>query len=192
MIAHNKFYNNLINRIMWRHAMKNNNITKLVTAALMAAMTCVVTMIIPIKIPLGNEGYIHPGDAFVMLSGIILGPLYGSLSAGIGSALSDLLLGYPHYIAPTFIIKALAALLCSYTYRKLHSKSIILPGILSGIVVTLGYFLYEQLIFGSQFAAAIVGVPFNIIQNVLGIVLACILLPLLRRVPQIKKIIEEM
>ena len=125
--------------------MKNNNIVKLVTAALMAAMTCVVTMILPIKIPLGNEGYIHPGDAFVMLSGIILGPLYGSLSAGIGSALSDLLLGYPHYIIPTFIIKAFAAFLCSYTYRRFHTKSIILPCAFSGIVVTAGYFLYENL-----------------------------------------------
>ncbi|MBE6058931.1 MAG: ECF transporter S component [Clostridium sulfidigenes] len=171
--------------------MKNNNIVKLVTAALMAAMTCVVTMILPIKIPLGNEGYIHPGDAFVMLSGIILGPLYGSLSAGIGSALSDLLLGYPHYIIPTFIIKAFAAFLCSYTYRKFHTKSIILPCAFSGIVVTAGYFLYENLIFGSPFAAAIVGVPFNILQSVLGIILVCISLPLLRKAPQIKRMMEE-
>jgi uncharacterized membrane protein len=171
--------------------MKNNNIVKLVTAALMAAMTCVVTMILPIKIPLGNEGYIHPGDAFVMLSGIILGPLYGSLSAGIGSALSDLLLGYPHYIIPTFIIKAFAAFLCSYTYRRFHTKSIILPCAFSGIVVTAGYFLYENLIFGSPFAAAIVGVPFNILQSVLGIILVCISLPLLRKAPQIKRMMEE-
>jgi uncharacterized membrane protein len=171
--------------------MKNDNIVKLVTAALMAAMTCVVTMILPIKIPLGNEGYIHPGDAFVMLSGIILGPLYGSLSAGIGSALSDLLLGYPHYVIPTFIIKTFAAFLCSYTYRKFHAKSVILPCVFNGIVVTVGYFLYEKLIFGSPFAAAIVGVPFNILQSILGIILVCILLPLLKKVPQIKRMMEE-
>jgi uncharacterized membrane protein len=171
--------------------MKNDKIVKLVTAALMAAMTCVVTMILPIKIPLGNEGYIHPGDAFVMLSGIILGPLYGSLAAGIGSALSDLLLGYPHYVIPTFIIKTFAAFLCSYTYRKFHTKPVILPCIFSGIVVTVGYFLYENLIFGSTFTAAIVGVPFNILQSILGIILVCILLPLLKKVPQIKRMMEE-
>lgn len=171
--------------------MKTNNVTKLVTAALMAALTCVVTMILPIKIPLGNEGYIHPGDAFVMLSGIILGPVYGSLAAGIGSALSDLLLGYPNYILPTFIIKSIAALLCSYAYGKMHGKSIIFPTALSGIVVTLGYFLYEKLIFGSSFAAAIVGVPFNLLQNVMGILLVIVLLPLLRKVPQVKTMMEK-
>ena len=171
--------------------MKTNNVTKLVTAALMAAMTCVVTMILPIKIPLGNEGYIHPGDAFVMISGIILGPLYGSLAAGIGSALSDLLLGYANYILPTFVIRSIAAFLCSYTYRKILGKSIILPTILSGVVVTLGYFLYENLIFGNSFVAAIAGVPFNLLQNVMGTVLVVILLPLLRKVPQVKAMMEE-
>jgi uncharacterized membrane protein len=57
--------------------------------------------------------------------------------------------------------------------------------------VTVGYFLYENLIFGSPFAAAIVGVPFNILQSILGIILVCILLPLLKKVPQIKRMMEE-
>ncbi len=34
-----------------------------------------------IKIPV-FQGYIHLGDAFTLLSGIILGPLYGALPAG--------------------------------------------------------------------------------------------------------------
>ena len=171
--------------------MKNNNLLKLVTAALLAAMTCIVTMIIPIKIPLGNEGYIHPGDAFVMLSGIILGPFYGSLSAGIGSALADLLSGYAHYAVATFLIKALAAMLASLLYHELHLKSVVICGSLSGIIVTLGYFIYERFIYGSNFAAAIAGVPFNILQTILGVILASILMPLLCRVPQIRKILES-
>lgn len=52
--------------------MTNQNIKKLVTAALLAAMTCVATMII--KIPTPTFGYIHPGDGFVLLCGVVLGP----------------------------------------------------------------------------------------------------------------------
>ena len=48
--------------------MTNQNIKKLVTAALLAAMTCVATMII--KIPTPTFGYIHPGDGFVLLFGV--------------------------------------------------------------------------------------------------------------------------
>ena len=34
----------------------------------------------------GNRSYIHPGDALVILCGIILGPSWGFLAGGIGSA----------------------------------------------------------------------------------------------------------
>jgi uncharacterized membrane protein len=166
--------------------MRNTDkITKLVTAALMAAMTCIVTMILPIKIPYGNGGYIHPGDAFVLLSGIILGPVYGGLSAGIGSLLADLLSGYPQYALATLIIKFLAAFAGGYSYRHIRERSVILAGVFGGIIVTLGYFIYDSFLY-SSFETALVGVPFNLLQNIMGIVIASIVLPLLLKVPQIK------
>ena len=54
----------------------NNNLKKLILAALFAALSCVATMSIRIPTP-GTSGYIHPGDAIVILSGIILGPVWG-------------------------------------------------------------------------------------------------------------------
>lgn len=68
--------------------------------ALFAALACVATMSIRIPTP-GTGGYIHPGDAIVILSGVVLGPGYGFLAAGIGSALSDLIGGYFVYVPIT-------------------------------------------------------------------------------------------
>lgn len=48
----------------------------MVFAALFAALACVATMSLHIPTP-GTGGYIHPGDAIVVLSGILLGPIYG-------------------------------------------------------------------------------------------------------------------
>lgn len=169
---------------------KSNHIVKLVTAALMSAITCVVTMMVPIKIPFGNGGYIHPGDAFVLLSGIILGPVYGSLAAGIGSMMADILSPYIMYAPATFIIKFLAALSASYAYRKLRKGSLLLAGVLSGIIVTLGYLLCDSIFYGT-FQTAIVAVPFNLLQNIMGIVLAMIILPLLMKVPQIRMMVKN-
>ena len=70
----------------------NSNLKKIVMTALFAALACVATMSIRIPTP-GTGGYIHPGDAIVILSGVVLGPSYGLLAAGIGSAMSDLLGG---------------------------------------------------------------------------------------------------
>ncbi|MDD3173397.1 MAG: ECF transporter S component [Herbinix sp.] len=171
--------------------MKNTDkIIKLVTAALMAAMTCIVTMILPIKIPYGNGGYIHPGDAFVLLSGIILGPVYGGFAAGIGSMIADLLSGYVQYAPATFIIKLLAAMVGAYSYRHIKEHSVVLAGVFGGIIVTLGYFIYDRILSGN-FEAALVGVPFNLLQNIMGIVIASILLPLLKKVPQIKSMMDK-
>ena len=59
--------------------MKNKTL-RLVMAALLAAMTCVATMVIKIPIT-ATGGYINLGDCIVLLSGILLGPLYGGLAA---------------------------------------------------------------------------------------------------------------
>ena len=170
--------------------MSSKKILRLVTAALMAAMTCVVTMILPINIPYGNGGYIHPGDAFVLMSGIILGPLYGGLAAGVGSMMADLFAGYPQYAIATLIIKLLAAMIGAYSYRHIRAKSVLVAGIMGGIVVTLGYCIYDSILIGA-FVPALVGVPFNILQNIMGIVIASIVLPFLLKVPQIKAIMEK-
>ena len=80
----------------------------LVRTAMFAALTCIATFIIKIPTP-GTGGYIHPGDALVILSGIFLGPLYGAAAAGIGSAMADILGGYFFYAPVTMLIKGITA-----------------------------------------------------------------------------------
>jgi uncharacterized membrane protein len=174
--------------------MKSISINKLVTAALMAALTCIATIVIAVPSPVG--GFIHPGDGFVILSGIILGPFFGGLAAGIGSMLADLILGYSAYAAATFIIKCLAAIVAASIYRLLHKNkqlklvSILIASILGGVVVTIGYYLFESTLLGLGFEAASVNIPFNFVQNGFGILVSVLLFPLLRKVPQIRTLIE--
>ena len=53
--------------------MKAVSVKKLVFAALFAALICVSTISIRIPTP-GTGGYIHPGDAAVILAGVFLDP----------------------------------------------------------------------------------------------------------------------
>ena len=94
------------------------NTKKLILTALFAALSCIATMSIRIPTP-GTGGYIHPGDAIVILSGVLLGPVYGFLAAGIGSCMSDLLGGYLVYAPVTFLIKGLVAAFSALAYRKI-------------------------------------------------------------------------
>ena len=167
----------------------NNNLKKLILAALFAALSCVATMSIRIPTP-GTSGYIHPGDAIVILSGVILGPVWGFLAGGIGSALSDLIGGYFIYVPITFVIKGLVALAAGLLYQKIgkNQKSryiaVILGGVADIILVAGGYFVCEFLIYGAGAAASI---PANIIQGVGGLVISCILYPILISIPNVRQ-----
>ena len=169
---------------------------KLIMASLMAALTCIATMVISIPTP--TNGYIHLGDGLVLLSGIILGPFYGGMAAGIGSMLSDILLGYTYYALPTFIIKALAAIVGGFIYQQIAKsksiKSYLLPlvgaGITGGILVTCGYFLVEATVFGYGIAAAS-GIPANLLQNVFGIAVSALLMPSLSHVPVVRSLMTH-
>ena len=162
---------------------------KLILAALFAALSCVATMSIRIPTP-GTGGYIHPGDAIVILSGVILGPVWGFLAGGIGSALSDLIGGYFIYVPITFVIKGLVALAAGLLYQKIgkNQKSryiaVILGGVADIILVAGGYFVCEFFIYGAGSAASI---PANIIQGTGGLVISCILYPILISIPNVRQ-----
>ncbi|KNF09372.1 putative membrane protein [Gottschalkia purinilytica] len=83
----------------------NSKIRRLSYYALMIALVLVATAAIQIPIPFTN-GYIHAGDSMIFIAGIMLGWKGGAISGGLGSALADLMLGYPHWSIPTLIIKS--------------------------------------------------------------------------------------
>lgn len=120
--------------------MKVSKTKKLVVSALFAALVCIATLVIHIPIPATN-GYINLGDCIVLLSGFILGPVWGTAAAAIGSALSDAILGYTLYIPATFIIKGAVALGASALYRFPKTGLLRAPiaGIAGEIIMIIGY-----------------------------------------------------
>ena len=151
--------------------MKDNTTKKIVFAALLAALACVATMIIKIPTPLG--GYIHAGDAVVVLAGFLLGPVWGALAAGLGSCLADVILGYVLYAPGTFVIKAVVALLAGWIIGtkliKNEFAKALVAGIIGGIVMVGGYMLYEAVFMGFGVGAA-ANIPMNCIQGAFGAV----------------------
>lgn len=167
--------------------MSDSKSLHIVRSAMFAALILVATFIIKIPTP-GTGGYIHPGDAFVILSGVILGPLYGGAAAAVGSALADILGGYFIYAPITFLIKGICALGSGFIFRKFRDKikkdhlRVILCGVFSTIIVAGGYLVFELFIYGK---GAIASVPANLVQGLSGLVISSLLYPLL--IPRVKK-----
>ena len=166
--------------------MNDKKIRKLVLAALLAALVCVATMVVQIPSPM--QGYVNLGDCFVLLSGWLLGPWYG-FAAGIGPMLADLFLGYGHYAPGTFVIKGLVALIAALLYEKLGRTQVsrIVGGVVSEIVMVLGYFGYASLLLGKGLAAA-ASIPGNIFQGTVGLVVGVLLVAVLERAKVTEKL----
>lgn len=150
---------------------------KAVITALLAALVCVATMMIKIPSPL--NGYLNLGDCVVLLSGWILSPFYGFLAAGIGSALADLFSGYAVYAPATFVIKGAMALVAYFGFRFLQKRlgnllSRMISGAAAEIVMILGYFLFEGILYG--FLPSVPNIPANAVQGVAGLILGIVLI----------------
>ena len=138
---------------------------RLTFTALFAALCCVSTVLI--TVPLPGSGYLNTGDVFVLLSAWCLGPIYGVVAAGVGSALGDLVLGYAIYAPATLLIKSASAFLSYAVYallkrcvqkRKWDTFLRLPAAVLGELVMIVGYFLYESILYG----------VFGAIPNLLG------------------------
>lgn len=172
--------------------MKNSPIFRAILTAMFAAMVCVAT--ICIRIPSPTQGYVNLGDALVLMSAFMLGPIYGGAAAGIGSMLADLITGYAHYAPGTLIIKLLIAVVAALIYRALpklsagprHSLRCVIAGIPGEIIMVVGYLFYSGVCL-SKGVGALASVPGNIAQGVAGIVIAAVLTPLVTAPKEIQE-----
>ncbi|MBR5313788.1 MAG: ECF transporter S component [Clostridia bacterium] len=166
---------------------KKLSVKKTVYTALFAAIVFVCTVVVHIHIPIpGAVGYVSLGDCAVIICGLILGPIYGGLAAGIGSALADALYSHWLYVPASFVIKLLMAV-CAYFVYKAICKEIdsykIIPltvaSIVSECIMIFGYLVYEATLY--TFATAFLGVIPHCIQGVSSAILAILLLQIMKK-----------
>lgn len=170
----------------------NKKLEKAVMTALFMALCCAGTLI-SIPSP-ASQGYLNLGDCFVILSGWLLGPVYGFIAGGIGSAISDVILGYAAYAPATFIIKGLMAVAAYFILKLLSGKQktkTIVPEIISAFIAEAimvgGYYLYDSFLSGN-FVAAIAAVAGNCVQGLFGLIASVAIFRIIRKTNLNKKI----
>ena len=135
---------------------------------IMAAATCVFTLLV--RIPMApTRGYIHLGDVAANFAALAFGPWLGLAVAGGGTALADLLGGYPHWAPLTFLIHGLQGFVVGYiAHFSRHRVGPMLAGaILGELIVIAGYFLAEWPLYG--LTPALAELPGNTIQGLVGL-----------------------
>ena len=162
--------------------MNRQQIRTLALAGVLSGLTAAVTTIIKIPLP-GSGGYIHPGDAIVLIAGLALPILSAAAAAGIGGAFADLLAGFAIWSPATFVIKCLMAISMAIIIRNgVTWMRLFIAGIIVIFINTIGYFIAEYIIFGNA-AAPLVSVIPNSFQTLLGFGVMCSLSRIIKSIP---------
>ena len=159
--------------------------------AMMIAIITVSIMFIKVPIPL-TQGYVHLGDAMIFLAVLVLGWKNGAIAAAVGAALGDILGGFPVWAPWTFAIKGVMAIILGLMIGYALKKKWVMIGkmplgailgmIVSGIVMVIGYFFAEGIMYGN-WGVAMLGIPWNIGQFVVGLIIAWIVTVALLKTP---------
>lgn len=169
--------------------MNKQLIQKITYGGLCAAIVCVTTAVIQIPIPLG---YMHFGNISILLFAYLFSPDIALFAGGVGSALADLITGYPQWILPTLIIKSLMGFLASELYHKkgayvsLKSIRCALGSLVGIATMVIGYTLFGCFLYGNL-AQGLAQIPGLSTEGIFGIIGFYLLAAMLVKVPFIKR-----
>lgn len=157
--------------------LKNHlSVRRLVLYGLAIALVAVTTL--AIRVPNPAHGYVNLGDSMIFALALLGGPGLAAVGGGLGSAMADLLAGYPQWIIPTFVVKGVEGLLAGLLAGRLAAKLKHLPTLLravlglalAGVWMVAGYFLSATAMYGV--AAALANIPADFIQAGVSIPIA--------------------
>ncbi len=141
---------------------------EIAAVAVMSALTTIATMIFTFPFPT-TGGYFNLGDAVVVTTALIFGPIVGAIAGGIGSGLADLLGGWMIFIIPTTLIKGAEGFVVGYIAGDRENRTLfktIVAWIAGGIVLVGGYFIAEAFFLGMGVEAATAEIIINVPQAI--------------------------
>ncbi len=149
------------------------DVKKLTINALCIALTFVATAFINLRLPItANGGLVHLGNVALFVSAVIFGKKTGAIAGGIGMALFDVMGGWLLWAPFTLVVVGLMGFVVGLVTEK-HKKvsNILLAFALALVIKIIGYYFAEGIIYGN-WIAPVTSIPGNIVQIVVGAVIA--------------------
>jgi uncharacterized membrane protein len=144
--------------------------------ALLAILTAVTTVFTSVvKIPIApTKGYLNLGDVAIYFTAFTFGPVSALIAGGVGTALADVLSPYAHWAPISLLVHGLqglvAGLIAAIPRRsqgKVFNLFWLVAAVAGTAVMCAGYLAGGTLMVG--FGAAMVELPGNLLQNLVGV-----------------------
>lgn len=163
----------------------------LILTAMAIALVFVATLLLNIKLPItANGGLVHLGTAMLFIISMLFGPKKGAIAGAVGMGLFDLVSGWTLWAPISIIARGLQGYIVGKIAwsagRSGNNKAFnILAAVVSIPVMIAIYYIGEAIIFNS-FIVPAASIPGNIVQNVVGLLVAIPAVIALKKVPFFK------
>jgi uncharacterized membrane protein len=149
------------------------SLIQVIYASMFSAIIFVFTYI-GVQVPAFGAfgGLTHMGTLVMFIISIKYGKYYGALSGAIGMTLFDLLSPWAAWAPGTFVVRIIAGYVFGLVAESKEGQGMSMTKNwlslgLGGLVIVVGYLMFEALFLGSGFAA-LRSIPGNILQLVIA------------------------
>ncbi|MBN1283938.1 MAG: ECF transporter S component [Anaerolineae bacterium] len=171
---------------MHRESSTQINPRQIALTGVMAALVMALTYFIRIPTPLG--GYVHLGDLAINFVALAFGPVAGMVAGGVGTALADVVAGYPLFAIASLIVHGLQGYVVGrIAHGKTDWRVLALAVVAGAAIVVAGYFIAEATFLGYGVGVASTEIVPNIVQGIAGSVGIAVYLAVRRAYPPIAR-----
>jgi len=163
----------------------------LILTALLIALVFVATLLLNIKLPItAKGGLVHLGTAMLFIISILFGPRKAAMAGAFGMGLFDLFAGWTLWAPFTFVIRGFQGYIVgkiawSNGRRGSSSGFNLFATIISIPFMLAGYYICEAILFKS-WVIPLASIPGDILQCVIGIIVAIPACVVLKKIPYFK------
>lgn len=163
----------------------------LIITSMLVALVFVSTVFMNIKLPItANGGLVHLGTAMLFIASILFGPKKGALAGAIGMGLFDILGGWALWAPITILARGLQGYIVGKIAwsngRKGNSIALNLTATIVSIPFMVAVYYIGEGILYANWIAPLASIPGDLLQNVLGIIVAVPVCVILKKAPYFK------
>ncbi|MEY8757383.1 ECF transporter S component [Peribacillus frigoritolerans] len=163
----------------------------LIITAMLIALVFLSTFFLNIKLPIAaNGGLVHLGTAMLFIASILFGPKKAALAGAIGMGLFDIVGGWTLWAPITIVARGLQGYIVGkIAWSKGRNGTSMAFNVIATIVsipfMIAVYYIGEGILYGN-WIAPLASIPGDLVQNILGIIVAVPVCVALKKVPYFK------
>ncbi|MFJ7647782.1 ECF transporter S component [Lysinibacillus sp. NPDC097279] len=163
----------------------------LILSAMLIALVFVATLTLNIKLPIkANGGLVHLGTGMLFTASILFGPKKGAIAGAIGMGLFDVVSGWMLWAPITFVARGLQGYIVGKIAwsngRNGHSIAFNLFAMIISVPFMIAVYYVGEAILYANWVAPLTSIPGDLVQNILGMIVAIPVCILLKKTPIFK------